>query len=220
MIKDHAWRFARRLALALGLIIAIATPTYAAKWFIDGALGELKPETRITFVQPQPVQLILEFQREGKAVPRAVKEVKPNFLESLKSTGAFSEIVDAPTAKGALLSIIMTNVVDREQLAKLKKKAFGAGLTFGLGSGVVATDYFTIRFEFVPATGKAPIVTTIDHAIHMKFGNTSEAINGQQVRNIKEALNGVIAQAVKKGINTLAADPGFSEFTAVRLPGA
>ncbi len=212
--------FLRRFLVVAGLVIAVATPAYAAKWFIDGALGELKPEAKVTVVQPQPVQLILEFQREGKSVPAAVKQVKPVFLDSLKKSGAFSEISDVPNAKGALLSIVMTNIVDREQLAKLKKKAFGAGLTFGLGSGVVATDFYSIRFEFVPATGKTPIVVTIEHALHMKFGNTTETINGQQVKNVREALNGVISQAVAKGVNGLASDPGFAEFSAVKLPGA
>jgi hypothetical protein len=216
------WFFAllRRWVVALALVTAVATPAFAAKWFIDNGLGALDPAAKVSVLQPQPVQLILEFQREGKSVPAAVKQLKPMFVDALKKSGAFSEIVDVPTKNGALLSVVMTNIVDREQLAKLKKKAFGAGLTFGLGSGVVATELYTIRFELVPATGKPPVVTTIEHAFHMKFGNTDQAINGQPVKNVKEALNGVVNQAVAKGVNGLAADPGFAAFSAVKLPGA
>jgi hypothetical protein len=209
----------RLASLALAALFASTGTAYAAKWYIDNALGTVKPEERLTIAEPQPVQLILEFQRDGKAVPAAVKEIKPWYIGALKARG-FTDIVETPTAKGALLSIVMTNVVDKEELARLKKRAVGVGLTFGLGAGVVATDFYKIRFEFVPATGKPPIVTTVEHAMHMKMGNTKEEVNGTQVKNIKEALTGVINQGVDKGVNILASDPGFAAFSAVKRPGA
>lgn len=192
--------------------LVMGSPANAAKWFVDNTLGEVKPEERLTVVAPQPVQLIFEFQRDGKAVPAAIKQVKPMVLDAIKERGDFTEVTDAPVPNGALLNIVINNVVDKEELAKAKKKAFGAGLSFGLGSGVVATDHYVISFELIPATGKPSIKTTLEHALHMKFGNTDAEIPGTQVKNALEAVRSVVRQAVSRGLNNLAADPGFAAY--------
>ncbi len=208
----------RRFYLFLLLAFSLSAPALAAKWFVDNTLGEVKPEERITVTSPQPVQLIFEFQRDGKSVPAAVKQVKPMVLDAMKARADFSEISDKPVANGALLSFVINNVVNKEELAKLKKKAFGAGLSFGLGSGVVATDHYFIKLELIPATGKPSIKTEFEHALHMRFGNTKEEVPGTQAKNAIEAVRGVVRQSVNKGLNTLAADPGFAAYSAVTLP--
>lgn len=208
----------RKIVLFLFLAVAVSAPAVAAKWFIDNTLGEVKAEERVTVTTPQPVQIIFEFQRDGKAVPAAVKQVKPMVLESLKERGFFSEVSDKPTANGALLNIVINNVVNKEELAKLKKKAFGAGLTFGLGSGLVATDRYFVSFELIPATGKPSIKTELEHAIHMKYGKSDAAIPGTEVKKVMDAVRGMVKQSVSKGMNSIAADPGFSAMSAVSLP--
>jgi hypothetical protein len=208
----------RNFILFLLLAVSISAPAIAAKWFIDNALGDVKPEERVTITAPQPVQIIFEFQRDGKAVPAAVKQVKPMVLEVLKERGFFSEVSDKPTANGALLNIVINNVINKEELAKLKKKAFGAGLTFGLGSGLVATDRYFVNFELIPAAGKPSIKTSLEHAIHMKYGKSEAEIPGTEVKKAMDAVRGMVKQSVSKGMNTIAADPGFSAMSAVSLP--
>jgi hypothetical protein len=208
----------RKLFIFLILALSISAPALAAKWFVDNALGDVKPEERVTVNTPQPVQLIFEFQRDGKAVPKAVKQVKPMVLEALKERGIFSEVSDTPTVNGAMLNIVINNVVDKEELSRLKKKAFGAGLSFGLGSGVVATDNYFVHLELVPATGKPSIKTDLQHAIHMKYGKTDAVVPGTQVKNILEAVKGMIKQSTAKGLNTIIADPGFAAMSPVTLP--
>jgi hypothetical protein len=208
----------RRFFLFLLLAVSASAPTLAAKWFVDNSLGDVKPEERVTVTTPQPVQLIFEFQRDGKAVPAAVKQIKPMILDALKERGIFSEVSDKPAASGAILSIVINNVVNKEELARLKKKAFGAGLSFGLGSGVVATDRYFISFELIPATSKPSIKAMVEHAIHMKYGNTSAEIPGTQVKNVVEAVRGMVKQSVAKGVNVLVADPGFAVMSPVSLP--
>jgi hypothetical protein len=217
-LKCLGHSFLKVVAVVSALLLLIAGPANAAKWFIDNTLGEVKPEERVTVTTPQPVQLIFEFQRDGKAVPAAVKLVKPMILAAIKERGDFSEAVDAPVPSGALLNIVFNNVVNKEELARLKKKAFGAGLSFGLGSGVVATDQYLISFEFIPATAKPSIKTNFEHALHMKYGNTKAEIPGTQAKNAMEAVRGVVRQAVARGLNNLAADPGYAAYSAVSLP--
>jgi hypothetical protein len=208
----------RSFILFLLLAVSVTAPALAAKWFVDNALGEVKPEERVTVTAPQPVQLIFEFQRDGKAVPAAVKQVKPMILESLKESAIFSEVSDKPTSNGALLNIVINNVVDKEELAKLKKKAFGAGLTFGLGSGVVATDRYFVNFELIPASGQPSIKVALEHAIHMKYGKTNAEIPGTEVKKPMDAVRGMVKQSVAKGMNRVASDPGFSAMSPVSLP--
>jgi hypothetical protein len=208
----------KRLALLVLIALSTSAPALAAKWFIDNRLGDVPQQQRATATTPQPIQVIIEFHRDAKSVPAAVKEIKPSVIEAMKASGLFSEVSEKPTANGAILNIDYHNVVDKEELARLKKKAFGAGLSFGLASGVVATDNYLINFELIPATGKPSIKTVVEHAIHMKFGKGNEQIPGVQVKNAKEAVFGMVRQSVSKGINNLATDPGFAAFTPVTLP--
>jgi hypothetical protein len=214
VVKSHA----RKFCLFFLLAISVSAPTFAAKWFVDNTLGDVKLEEKVTATAPQPVQLVFEFQRDGKAVPAAVKQVKPMVLEALKERGIFSQVAETPTTNGALLSIVINNVVNKEELSKIKKKAFGAGLSFGLGSGLVATDHYFVNFELIPATGKPSIKTIVEHAIHMKYGNTKAEIPGTQVKNVIEAVRGMVNQSVAKGLNNIAADPGFAAMSPVTLP--
>lgn len=210
-------RTAATFLLSLMLLVG-ATAAEAAKWFIDNTLGDVKPEEKVSVVEPKPVQLIFEFMRDGKAIAAAKKQVKPLVIAAIKEQGVFSEVTEAPTPNGAILNIVITNIVDKEELAKLKKKAFGAGLSFGLASGVVATDHYNVDFELVPATGKPSVKTQVQHAIHMKYGKTDVAIPGTEVKKVMDAINGMVRQTTARGINNLAGDPGFAAMSAVRMP--
>lgn len=194
------------LAVAM---LCLAPIAQAAKWYVDNALGEVKPEEKVVPANPKPVQLLFEFQRDGSPNARATKQVKPWAVDALKTTGAFTEIGEAPTADGAVLSIKFNNVVKKEELDKAKKDGFRAGLGFGLFGGVVATDYYVVTLTYVPTTGAAPITTEVKHALHMKFGKKDVEIPGTEVKNITVAVQTVVRQALARGVNNIVADPAF-----------
>jgi hypothetical protein len=181
----------------------------AAKWFVDNSLGDVKPGEKVTPAKPGPVQLLFEFQRDGKAHPGATKQVKPWAIDALKKSGAFSDVVEAPTANGAVLSIKFNNIVKKEEIDKAKKDGFRAGLGFGLFGGVVATDNYEVTLEMIPANGAKPIVTQVKHALHMKFGKKDVEIPGTQVKNVTEAVQTVVRQALDRGVNNIVSDPAF-----------
>lgn len=198
-----------RLFLAVLCAAMLPSAAQAAKWFVDNTLGDVKPEEKVTPAQPRPVQLLWEFQRDGSPNPKATKAIRPIALDALKATGDFSEIVEGPVADGAVLSIRFNNVVNAEELSKVKKQAFGAGLGFGLFGGVVATDHYVVTLEYIDHTGAEPIRTEVTHALHMKYGKKEVAIPGTQVKNVTEAVKGVVNQALARGVNNIVSDPAF-----------
>lgn len=203
-------RLVSMLAAAAALVMAtIPQAAQAMKFFVANALGEVKPEEKVTTPKPKPVQVIFEFQRDGKPHAGATKQVKPWALEDVKASGNFSEVVEGPVADGALLSIKFNNLIIKDELDKTKKQAFGAGLGFGLFGGVVATDHYVVTFEYVPATGAAPIRTEVKHELYSKYGKKDVEIPGTEYKKANDAVKVLVRQALDRGINNIAADPAF-----------
>jgi len=211
--RPRGLSFVDLIRLAIGMIAAFAmaaySPAYAAKWFVDNTLGDVKPEEKVQPASPKPVQVLFEFQRDGSPNPRATKEVKPWALDAIKQSGVFSEIVETPTSDGAVLSVRFNNIVKKEEIDKAKKDGFRAGLGFGLFGGVVATDHYVVTFDYVSATGAKLITTTVNHALHMKFGKKDVEIPGFEVKNVQAAVETVVRQAMARGVNNIASDSGF-----------
>ena len=205
----------RRLSALLGFVGIMLTAFVAipaqAKWYVDNKLGEVKPEEKVSPVHPKPVQLLFEFQRDGMPNPKATKLTNAWALDNLKATGAFSEVTLMPAADGAVLSVKFNNVIKKEEMDKAKKDGFSAGLGFGLFGGVVATDHYVVTLTYVPATGTVPITTVVEHALHMKYGNTKVEVPGIEVKKADDAVKMVMRQALERGVNTIIADPAFPQ---------
>jgi hypothetical protein len=204
----HWAKFMAVAALAC-LLGALPQAAQAMKFYVANALGEVKPEEKVTPAAPQPVQVIFEFQRDGKPNARATKAVTPWAMEDLKGTGAFSEVTNAPTANGAIISIKFNNLVIKEELDKTKKQAFGAGLGFGLFGGVLAVDHYVVSIDYVPATGAAPIHTEVKHELYAKYGKKDVEVPGTEYKNADEAVKVLVRQVLARGVNNIVADPAF-----------
>jgi hypothetical protein len=210
-MRSFTNRLANLVFSAAILIAAALTPqaANAAKWFVDNALGDVPAAEKRVPANPKPVQLLFEFQRDGKPNPAATKQVKPWASDALKKSGVFSDVVEVPTADGAVMSIKFNNIVKKEEIDKAKKDGFKAGLGFGLFGGVVATDYYEVTMELVPANGGKPITTVVKHALHMKFGKKNVEIPGTQVKNVMEAVQIVVRQSLDRGVNNIVSDAAF-----------
>lgn len=207
-IGRHRGKLLRLAALAL-MLSTLPQAAQAMKFYVDNALGEVKPEEKVTPAKPQPVQVIFEFQRDGKPNAKATKVVTPWAMEDIKGTGAFSEVTDAPTANGAIISIKFNNLVIKEELDKAKKQAFGAGLGFGLFGGVLAVDHYLVSIDYVPATGAAPIHTEVKHELYSKYGKKDVEVPGTEYKTADEAVKVLVRQALARGVNNIVADPAF-----------
>ncbi|MBL0115822.1 MAG: hypothetical protein IPP45_10660 [Sphingomonadales bacterium] len=71
-------------------------------------------------------------------------------------------------------------------------------------SAASAIDHYVVTFDYVPATGAKPITTTVNHALHMKFGKKDVEIPGFEVKNVQAAVETVVRQAVARGVNNIA----------------
>ncbi|MBY0394134.1 MAG: hypothetical protein K2Q27_12825 [Novosphingobium sp.] len=207
-IGRHRTKLLRLVALAV-MLSTLPQAAQAMKFYVANALGEVKPEEKVTPAKPQPVQVIFEFQRDGKPNAKATKVVTPWAMEDLKGTGAFSEVTDAPTANGAIISIKFNNLVIKEELDKAKKQAFGAGLGFGLFGGVLAVDHYLVSIDYVPATGAAPIHTEVKHELYSKYGKKDVEVPGTEYKTADEAVKVLVRQALARGVNNIVADPAF-----------
>ena len=88
------------LACMAAAILCLTPVAQAAKWYVDNALGEVKPEEKLVPAHPKPVQLLFEFQRDGAPNPKATKLIKPWAVDDLKATGAFTDIIETPASDG------------------------------------------------------------------------------------------------------------------------
>lgn len=208
-LSGQRWtKLLRLLALAL-MLGTLPQAARAMKFYVANALGEVKPEEKVTPAKPQPVQVLFEFQRDGKPNAKATKVVTPWAMEDIKGTGAFSEVTDAPTANGAIISIKFNNLVIKEELDKAKKQAFGAGLGFGLFGGVLAVDHYLVSIDYVPATGAAPIHTEVKHELYSKYGKKDVEVPGTEYKTGDEAVKVLVRQALARGVNNIVSDPAF-----------
>lgn len=200
-----------RALFALVLVAALPGAVLAVKVYVDNELGEVKPEEKVTPATPKPVQVLFEFQRDGAPNPKATKVTKAWVLEALKATGDFSEVVETPVEGGAVLSIKFNNIVKKEELDKAKKDAFKSGLGFGLFGGALATDYYEVTFEYVAATGAAPIRTIVNHKLYTAIGKQKKdlVIPGTMYKKIDDGVKSLMIQAINRGANNIVSDPAF-----------
>lgn len=194
-----------RKFLFASIVGAVLLTTGCATHYVDTALKDVPAEKMRKVEQPKPVQLLFEFQTKGGANPAATKHVKPQLVESIKKTGLFSEISDAPVANGAVLSIVINNVPLTDNAAS---QGFVTGLTFGL-AGSAVTDGYICTVDYL-ADAKAPKISrTVRHAIHTTLGNANAPANAAKSATMQEALDTMIRQIVTNGVNDVANDPSF-----------
>jgi len=198
--------------------VAVAQPALAAA-YIDTVMGEIKPEEKMTVANPQPVQLLIEFQRDGATVPKGTKEITPIITADVKATGLIGATSDTPPLGGASLSVLLNVVEEKGQ----NRKAFAAGLTWGLGSGVVANIDYTMTISYLPIAGAQPITRTLHRRLVFKYGKIAVPPNLLQQKSLKEGMQTLWRQMIDHGLHDIAHDPGFpraTPFAATAAPAA
>lgn len=190
----------RKFALILAAFMtAIAAPSHAAKLYLDNSLGDVKAEDKSNVATPQPVQVLFEFRTDGKPNARATKYAKTMVLDRLRASGQFSEVSETPVANGALLTVIVDNITQKDAA----KKGFAVGLTFGL-AGAQVTDFYNSSFEYAPASGTAPFRVDVRHAIHVTLGKKADESIGTAFKKMDDAFAAMLGQSMAHGLNNIA----------------
>lgn len=195
------WR-AVRIA---GLLWAAALSGGCASFYVDTMLKEITPAQMTKVANPQPVQLLFEFQTKGASNGRATQLLKEEVATHVKNSGLFTEVGDAPAAGGAILSIIVDNIPITQDAAA---RGFVTGLTFGLAGNTVS-DGYVCTVTYVKGIGAEKVTKSVKHAIHTVIGAQGAPPNAIASDSVDSAVRTMMRQAVTNALNDLAADAKF-----------
>jgi hypothetical protein len=196
-------------ALALIFTGAVAHTPAAAAAYVGAALGEVKPEDKAVVAHPQPVQLLFTFKSKGAPNAKATKLLKDKVTATVTASGLFSTISEAPVENGAVLSVVIDNVVDPDELAKAEGKGFVTGATFFIAGSTVA-DHYLATLDYVPGPGAAIITRTARHSVIIQMGMINSAPkDAVKVGKVDDAVYTMARQIVANPLNEIGRDPAF-----------
>lgn len=206
---------ARRLAAAVRslwvMALVLAWSPASAAVFVGSGLGDLKPEERVTVAQPNPVQLLFEFRTKGAPNLQGGKQLKPDVVAAVKASGLFSDVSDGPTPNGAILNVVIDDVVTPEEMQAATTKGAITGATlFIAGSNI--REHYTCVIDYLPNPTAQKITRKAEHSIVMQMGLIN-SIPTDAVKvdgGIKGAVSVMTRQIVANPLNALGADPAFA----------
>lgn len=204
----RTWAGARRLFWTLLLLapLFLATADRAsAAIFLNAAMSDLKPEQRVAVSHPQPVQLLFQFQTKGAPNRAATKFVHQQVIDTVKGSGLFSDVSEAPVPSGAVINIVIDNIPMKDAASK----GFVTGLTFGL-KGTLAEDDYVCTVDYVASPTASKITKTANHALYTQVGNVAAPPNGVKAANMNEAALTMVRQIISHPLNDLAGDRAFN----------
>jgi hypothetical protein len=192
------------------LAIALLAGQASAAAFVDTGLPDLKPEQMVVVPHPQPVQLLVEFRTKGVANAKATQFVKQQVIDTVKASKLFSDVAEAPTTNGALLDVIIDDVVVPEEMHDAEAKGFATGATFFI-AGSTVREHYTCEIDYVGGPNAPKLTRTANHSILIQLGLiNSPPPNAVKVEGgTRAAVMMMVRQIVSNPLNALASDPGF-----------
>jgi hypothetical protein len=86
----------RTLSRAAFAVALLAPSTAWAGAYLDiSGIHELQPQERLAIANPQPVQILFQFQTNGAPNGRATGVLKKMVTDDVKASGLFSDVGDA-----------------------------------------------------------------------------------------------------------------------------
>ncbi len=203
--KPREWAVGALVALGLMATGGVAS----AASYIDAALGEIKPADKVTIANPQPVQLLFEFQTKGALNARGTKFLKDKVFETVKSTGLFSEVSETPVANGAVLQITINDAPQPGDMAAAEAKGAVTGATLFIAGSTVRENYIC-TIDYVAGPTATKITRTANDGVYFQMGLINKApADAVKIGSFKDALFTMIRFVVVNPLNSMASDPGF-----------
>jgi len=148
-----------------GAALILATGCISAKSYVDPLHAEASYENIQRMPEPYKLDIVTEFQRKGKHLPRADKELRGHVERVVRATGFAVPVTQNSEGE---LTITVNNFGDTGSAAA---KGFGTGLTFGL-VGSMVTDHYEM-IATLSLNGRVIRKGTYQHALHTTIGNKS-----------------------------------------------
>ncbi len=213
---------ARLLAARIAIVLALAgfAGAASAAIFVGDGLSDVKPADMVKVANPQPVQLLFQFETKDAPNGRATKALIQQVTDTVKASGLFSNVSDQPTANGALLSIVIDNVISPQEMADAEGKGVATGLTLGLAASNV-TDHYNCTIDYVSGPSATKITRKAEHTIITQVGLIGSAPpNAVKAKDQKDAVYTMVRQIISNPLNAIAADPAFQGAPATAPPAS
>ncbi len=200
-------------ALALAATIlgsGMAAAPVRAAGYVGAELGDVKPEDKAVVAQPRPVQLLFQFCTKGAPNGRATKFLKSKVLDAVKASGLFSDVSEDTVADGAILNVVIDNVIPPKAMQNAEVSGAATGATmFIAGSNI--WDHYTSQLDYVAGPDAPKITRTAAHSVVMQMGLINKA--PADAVKVEGGINGAVftmtRQIVENPLNALAKDTAF-----------
>jgi hypothetical protein len=213
-----AWPVARGFAtgaqargLAVVAVFLLAASPVSAAVFVGSGLTDLKAEEKVTVAQPKPVQLLFEFRTKGAPNLQGAKQLKPDVIATVKASGLFSEVSEGSTENGAILNIVIDDVVTPDEMKEATTKGAVTGATLFI-AGTNIREHYTCVIDYMPNPAAQKITRKAEHSIVMQMGliNSVPTDAVKVDGGIKGAVAVMTRQIVANPLNAIGADPAFA----------
>lgn len=158
-----------RLASILALALAFTPGAALADAWVDNGLQPVRPADWVKVARPQPVQLLFEFQTNGATNVRGTALLRRQVAETVRASGLFSQVSEAPVAGGAILHVVIDDLADEKARAAAERQGFTDHSTFGL-VGAMVPEVYEARLDFIPGPGALAITRSARHKIWGQIG--------------------------------------------------
>jgi hypothetical protein len=197
----------RQARVLVVLLVAAFLPGCATGFYVDNTLHELTTEEKVKVENPQPVQLLFEFQTKGAPNGRATDMLKEDVRKTVQDSGLFSAVGSEPVPNGAVVNVVLNNVPLTDDAYA---KGFATGLTLGL-AGTTVGDGYICTVDYLPG-GRAPKVSkSLRDALYTSVGaNAEKPQNAAKMSNATDAIKLIARKVVGNTLNDVAKDPGFA----------
>jgi len=154
-----------RFLIACLIAAVLLSGCISTKSFMDPSFPKVSYEDLKKRQAPIPLNLHVEFQRNGVHVPGVDATLREGAERILRSSGVIEPVGDG--GRGEIL-VVVNNIGD---VGDARSKGFATGFTFGLvGSEVVDAYEMTV---VVTMKGKVVARATASHALHSVIGNAT-----------------------------------------------
>lgn len=184
----------KKLAIVIATTLVLSG-CISPKIYVDPSFAKASYSDIKSVSEKHAINLVTEFQRNGKHFARADQELRDNTIRVLRATGVVD--FDKPSS-GVTLKVIINNVADTSKAAA---KGFATGLTFGAVGSSVA-DFYEVTIEYTE--GDAPVQTfNYKHAIHTTIGNADAPVENVAPTTAANAFAKVVEDSLLNFINDI-----------------
>jgi hypothetical protein len=202
--------FAVVAAFLLSLLMATTVRPAMAAGYVDAKLGDVKAEDKATIAEPRPVQVLFQFRTKGAPNGQGTKQLKPKVLEAVKASGLFSEVGEGAVATGAILNVVIDDVILPKEMQAAEMKGAATGATMFIAGSNIRENY-KAQLDYVAGPDAPKITRTASHSIIIQMGLINKP--PENAVKVEGGINGAVftmtRQIVSNPLNELAKDPAF-----------